>query len=261
MTSQKSGILNPVSPKSCFMPNHMQGRTQHLNFVQLVRKRIQQARAARKSGSCPPMARAAASKTSTRIQRRKNEQILVAALDVFSTYGFRGSTIDQIAEKAGLSKPNLLYYFDGKQAIHACLLERLLDTWLEPLEKLDPDGDPVEEIWGYAKRKLQMARDYPRESRLFANEMLQGAPRLKAQITGPLKTLVDRKAKVITGWIQDGKIADVDPYHLIFSIWATTQHYADFDVQIRSVMGGTAKTRFAGAEAYLQHLFKTALRP
>lgn len=207
------------------------------------------------------MARAAASRTPTRIQKEKTEAILTAALDVFSTFGFRGATIDQIASKAGLSKPNLLYYFDNKEAIHALLLENLLDTWLNPLRDLDHDGDPIGEITGYVLRKLEMARSYPRESRLFANEILQGAPRIMDQISGPLKDLVDEKAKVISGWAKAGHIAQVDPHHLIFSIWATTQHYADFDIQVSVVLGDKSESRFDDAALYLTELFTKLLLP
>lgn len=207
------------------------------------------------------MARAATSKGETRIQREKTEQILAAALDVFSAYGFRGSTLDQIAKQAGLSKPNLLYYFDNKEAIHALLLERLLDTWLEPLKHLQANGDPIEEICAYVRRKLEISRDYPRESRLFANEILQGAPRILNMINGPLKSLTDEKTALIQSWADSGKIAPVDPHHLLFSIWATTQHYADFDVQIKTVMGGKAKSRFDGADVFLNQMFRKLLRP
>lgn len=197
--------------------------------------------------------------TRTRIQEKNRSAILEAGLDVFSQYGFRGTTLDQIAEAAGLSKPNLLYYFPSKEAIHADLLETLLETWLDPLHALDDTGDPIREILDYVQRKLDMSRDYPRESRLFANEILQGAPRIGDNLTGELKSLVDEKAQVIRGWIAADKVAPVDPYHLIFSIWALTQHYADFDVQVRAVLGG--KDPFPGAEAYLTQLFSTLLRP
>lgn len=207
------------------------------------------------------MARAASAKTRTRIQKEKTEVILEAALEVFSTFGFRGSTIDQIASQAGLSKPNLLYYFDSKEAIHEILLEDLLDTWLDPLRELDEDGDPISEITDYVCRKLEMARDFPRESRLFANEILQGAPRIADQITGPLKNLVDEKAAIIEGWIKTGRIAQVDPYHLIFSIWATTQHYSDFDMQVNVILGDRANTRFEDAATYLRLMFTKLLRP
>lgn len=196
----------------------------------------------------------------TRIQARNQETILDAALDVFSGHGFRGATLDQIAEVAGLSKPNLLYYFPSKEAIHQTLLTRLLDTWLDPLRAMNAGGDPVEEILAYMRRKLDLARDYPRESRLFANEILQGAPRMAPAIEGDLKRLVDEKCAVLTRWMDEGRIARVQPQHLIFSIWALTQHYADFDMQVRAVLG-PGHDPFAEAGTYLDTLFRKTLAP
>jgi len=196
----------------------------------------------------------------TRIQRRNTEAILEAALEVFSAQGFRGATLDQIAQAAGLSKPNLLYYFPSKEAIHLELLSGLMDVWLAPLRAMDPEGEPRAEIMAYMRRKLEMSREMPRESRLFANEILQGAPRMMEGIEGDLKTLVDEKAAVIRGWAEAGKIAAVDPHHLIFSIWALTQHYADFDVQVRAVLG-PGRDPFAEAEVFLETLFERLIAP
>ncbi|MBP7242350.1 TetR family transcriptional regulator C-terminal domain-containing protein [Amaricoccus sp.] len=207
------------------------------------------------------MSRAASRRNPTRIQRAKTEAILGAALDVFSAHGFRGATLDQIAEAAGLSKPNLLYYFASKEEVHRALLERQLDDWLEPLRRIDPNGDPETEIRAYVRRKIGMARDFPRESRLFANEVLQGAPHIADVLAGPLRALVDEKAAALRAWAAEGRIAPVDPRHLIFSIWAATQHYADFDVQVRAVLGGDDPARFDEARAFLEHLFANALRP
>ncbi len=207
--------------------------------------------------------RAAQTQRRTRIQEAKEEQILEAALDVFSAKGFRGSTIDQIAEVAGMSKPNLLYYFRTKEAMHRALIDRVLDKWLDPLRAFDAEGNPEVEICSYIRRKLEMARDYPRESRLFANEVLQGAPHIENELTGPLKSLVDEKAEVIRAWARAGKIARCDPYHLIFSIWSTTQHYADFDVQVRAVLGQSqsGEGRFEDAARFLEQLFTRGLIP
>ncbi|MGF0540278.1 TetR family transcriptional regulator C-terminal domain-containing protein [Agrobacterium sp. ES01] len=205
--------------------------------------------------------RAAQTIRRTRIQEEKEERILEAALDVFSTAGYRGSTIDQIAEVAGMSKPNLLYYFRTKEAIHRSLIDRVMENWLEPLRAFDTIGDPEDELRSYIRRKLEMARDFPRESRLFANEIIQGAPHIEDMLHGPLKELVDEKAQIIEVWIAEGKIAPCDPRHLIFSIWSTTQHYADFDVQVRAVLGeGAAReTRFEDAAEFLEGLFIRSL--
>ncbi len=198
-------------------------------------------------------------KPQTRIQQRNQAAILSAGLNIFSQYGFRGSTLDQIAEAAGLSKPNLLYYFPSKEAIHSALLARLLDTWLDPLKAMDETGDPITEIMGYAQRKLALSRDYPRESRLFANEVLQGAPHIAEVLATDLKILVDEKAAIIRAWSEAGKVADVDPHHLIFSIWAMTQHYADFDVQVRAVLGD--REPYDGASVFLDALYQRLLQP
>ncbi len=197
----------------------------------------------------------------TRIQKKNTTTILEAALDVFSIYGFRGSTVDQIAQAAGMSKPNLLYYFPTKDAIYTALLNGLLENWLNPLYDMDANGDPRTEILSYVHRKLDMAQSFPRESRLFANEIIQGAPRILDLLTGELKTLVDDKATIVRLWAEQGKIARIDPYHLFFSIWALTQHYADFDTQVKAVIGDTAHDPFPQAREHLDHMFTSMLKP
>ncbi|MEO1108376.1 MAG: TetR family transcriptional regulator C-terminal domain-containing protein [Pseudomonadota bacterium] len=195
----------------------------------------------------------------TRIQKKNRAAILEAALNVFSSHGFRGSTVDQIATESGLSKPNLLYYFPSKEAIHTELLSGLLETWLAPLHDLDENGDPLEELLSYVRRKLQMSQELPRESRLFANELVQGAPRIHEALSQDLKALVDEKTALLTKWMDQGKIARVHPYHLMFSIWALTQHYADFEVQVRAILGD--EDPFEGAETFVDTLYRKLLTP
>lgn len=201
-------------------------------------------------------------KKATRIQRKNRKAILDAALEVFSARGFRGSTIDSIAERAGLSKPNLLYYFPSKEAIYVAVLEDTLAFWLEPLAALDPGGDPIDEIRRYIAAKLEMSRTRPEASRLFANEVLHGAPAVGVFLSGPLKGLVDEKAAVISAWIAEGRLRPIDPRHLIMMIWAVTQHYADFDAQVRAVLGaaGDAK-RFEVAGETVMGVLLEGLRP
>ena len=196
-------------------------------------------------------------KNPSRIQLRNRHRILDAALDVFSQHGYRGATLDQIAKAAGLSKPNILYYFSGKEEIHVTLLNQLMETWLDPLIEMDAEGDPLSEILAYVQRKLDLARDLPRESRLFANEILQGAPRMGPHLESDLKPLFDEKSALIQSWMDDGKLAPLDPRHLIFSIWSTTQHYADFEAQIDVLMPKRGKED--GATEYLRALFSKLL--
>lgn len=174
----------------------------------------------------------------TRIQSENRDLILKAALDVFSSHGFRGTTVDQIAEKCQLSKPNLLYYFRRKEDIYAAVLEHTLTEWLVPLRKLDITADPISELTRYIEAKLDMSFSNPAASRLFANEILHGAPHVGKFLKGPLRDLVEAKAHVINAWIKAGKIRVIEPYHFIFAMWSVTQHYADFSVQVESLING-----------------------
>ena len=196
---------------------------------------------------------------STRIQSQNREIILDAALAVFAAAGFKGATVDGIAARAEMSKPNLLYYFRRKEDIYVAVLEKILADWLEPLRRLDAAGDPVGELSTYVRAKLAMARARPEASRLFANEILHGAPMIGGFLAGPLKALVDEKAAVIAGWMDQGRLRRVDPHHLIFAIWSTTQHYADFDVQVRAVLGAPAD--FAAVEKTVVGLIVGGLLP
>ena len=133
-------------------------------------------------------------RSKTRIQRENETRILLAALEVFSENGFRGATLDRIAATAKMSKPNLLYYFKSKEEIHVALLTDLLDVWLAPLREISPHGEPADEIGSYIRRKLESSRQFPRESRLFANEMLAGAPHIGDFLQSELKQLAQTTA-------------------------------------------------------------------
>ncbi|WP_330986047.1 MULTISPECIES: HTH-type transcriptional regulator RutR [Enterobacterales] len=167
----------------------------------------------------------------------KKEAILAAALTTFSQFGIHGTRLEQVAELAGVSKTNLLYYFPSKEALYVAVMRNILDIWLAPLRAFRQEFTPLVAIGEYIRLKLEVSRDYPEASRLFCLEMLQGAPLLMAELTGDLKSLVAEKSAIISGWVAEGKLAPVDPNHLIFMIWAATQHYADFATQVEAVTG------------------------
>ena len=169
----------------------------------------------------------------------KRSTIMDAALEFFSLYGIHGTSLDQVAERADVSKTNLLYYFPSKEELYVAVLKGILDVWLAPLKALRADQEPLQAIREYIRLKLDVSRHHPQASRLFCLEMIQGAPLLKLELQGGLKALVDEKSAMIERWIAEGHIAAVEPHHLIFMLWATTQHYADSWVQVEAVTGKT----------------------
>ena len=181
----------------------------------------------------------AEARSKTRIGEANIEKILDAALTIFSRFGLHGARTDQIAEAAGMSKPNLLYYFRTKEDLYTAVLTRTLDRWLDALSEIDPEADPRQALADYISRKLEFSRDYPEQSRLFATEVIQGAPWLTQAIQTDLAPLVEAKVATLKGWIAEGRLAPVDPVTQILMIWATKQHFADFGAQAGVLTGRT----------------------
>lgn len=197
----------------------------------------------------------------SRIQRQRRAEILEAALENFSLNGFRGASINEIAKSAGMSTPRLLYHFSDKQELYAELLKATLLLWMEPLAQIRDSKEPVEEICTYVQRKLAISQNHPRESRLFAGAVLLGVQRARSEVFEPLRQVFDEKIELLQKWMQAGLIPTQDPYHLIFSIWATTQHYADFEVQIAQLSPDKMPTLYSDAEAFLVPMYRKLLTP
>ncbi|ENX16364.1 hypothetical protein F895_01565 [Acinetobacter sp. CIP 64.2] len=175
---------------------------------------------------------------------QKRNQLLNAALDVFSVYGFSGASLDEIAQLANMHKSNIFYYYENKESLYVEVLTTVLQKWLAPLQTLESELEPTEALTHYLIQKIESSRDQPKASRLFALEIIQGAPHILPILKGPLKKLFKRKAKVIQTWQEQGKLsADIDPELLILNIWAITQNYADFSTQIEMVTGKTLRNR------------------
>jgi TetR/AcrR family transcriptional regulator len=190
----------------------------------------------------PPLAK-------TRGGKANAGRILDAALAIFSAQGFSGARIEAVAVAAGMSRTNLLYYFRTKDELYLALLRRTLEMWLVPLRAMEANDDPRSALSDYITRKLEYARDHPEASRLFAMEVMRGAPVLNPILAGELRRLVDDKVAVLSRWMAEGRLPRRNPHHLVFMIWATTQHYADFAAQAHALTGQSLQDRQYFADA------------
>ena len=163
-------------------------------------------------------------------------RILTAAEQVFAETGFSGATTAVIAAKARLPKANVHYYFGTKERLYRRVLKRILDAWLASGDGIEPDADPVSAFTDYIMAKMEASRRQPYASKVFANEILHGAPQLTDYLGDQVRRWVEGKAKVIDQWVERGLMKPVDAPHLFFVIWAATQTYADFECQIRAVL-------------------------
>ncbi len=179
---------------------------------------------------------AKASGKTGQIRARNKARIIAAAEEVFAAKGYEGATTAEIALKAGLPKANVHYYFSTKEAIYRAVIDNILDLWLEPFQRITEDDDPAEALATYIRTKVMLSRDKPLASRIYANEIIRGAPALSDYLENDLREWVAEKSKVLRKWADKGLMDPVEPAHLLFLIWASTQHYADFQVQAKAVL-------------------------
>lgn len=194
-----------------------------------------------------------------RIRLDNEAVILLAAEHVFARFGFKGATMALIAEEAELPKPNVHYYFGNKQNLYLRVLDGILHDWLAPLKHFQPQADPQAVIEQYVRQKMALTFERPHASKLFANELLQGAPMVHDLLRTQLHDLVAGKAAVVDGWVAQGLLLPLDSKHFFFSIWAITQTYADFDIQIAAVLGEDANAPDARQRA-IDHVLTSVFR-
>ena len=170
------------------------------------------------------------------IRERNSDAILKAAAQEFVLHGFKGTSMQSIADRAELPKANIHYYFKNKANLYQAVLENIMSAWNEVLADMSNDSDPATVLSNFIRAKMQLSYTDPNSSKIFAMEIIQGAPHLKQYISHDMRQWVKDKTSVINSWISQGKMHPIDPTHLIFMIWATTQHYADFNTQVLEVM-------------------------
>jgi TetR/AcrR family transcriptional regulator len=192
--------------------------------------------------------------------RQANEALILAAAErVFAGAGFGGATMAAIADASGLPKANLHYYFGSKQALYRTVLARTLTDWLLPAQAITLEADPKTAIEAYIRAKMLLSKQRPHASKVFANELLHGAPVVKALLATELRDMVTAKAAVLQSWVDQGRMAPVNPVHLFFTLWAATQTYADFDEQVCAVLGRPELTAQDHAQA-TEHVVSLMLR-
>jgi TetR/AcrR family transcriptional regulator len=171
--------------------------------------------------------------------RRVNEaKILAAAETVFAEKGFQGASVGLIAERAGVPKPNIYYYFGAKEDLYHRVIEGVCEIWLHAADQFDETEDPEAAIRSYVTSKMDLARARPHGSRLWAIEMASGAPFLQKYIADTVKPWLESRELILNRWIAEGKLAPINARYFFFLIWGATQHYADFEAQIIALNNG-----------------------
>ncbi|MEE1673523.1 TetR family transcriptional regulator C-terminal domain-containing protein [Agarivorans aestuarii] len=170
------------------------------------------------------------------IRKDNLKQILEVAENLFAQNGYSATTIAAIAAEANLPKANVLYYFKTKEALYKGVLSQLLVVWMSHMDEMTADNHPKLALRQYILQKMTLSKEHPNASRIFAAEILHGAPYLREQLATELKQQFDKTCQVFREWIAKQWMDPINPEHLLFMIWSSTQAYADYAVQSSMMM-------------------------
>lgn len=193
------------------------------------------------------------------IRRRNVEKILQAAEQVFAAKGFAATSMGDIAEQAQLPRSNLHYYFSTKDDLYRAVLQDLLDVWKQDAQCFERFDDPRVVLTSYIRAKMGHSRSRPLGSKIWAEEILHGAPVLGVSLDDTLVPWAQLKKSKISAWVADKRILPVEPSALLYMIWAATQHYADFGYQVALLNDGEPLSELA-FESAVQTVTSVILR-
>lgn len=171
------------------------------------------------------------------IGKKRRRIIISAALKIFAEFGYKGATVQKIADSAGVPKTSVLYYFSSKKSIYSAVMQSILNKWNSSFDSVTEDDCPAQSIAQYIAEKMELSRLHPYSSKAFAIEVINGSHNLDSSFKEAHTRWVQGRIKIINAWITSGKMAPINPEFLIYSIWSNTQHYADFSSQITSLRG------------------------
>jgi len=190
--------------------------------------------------------------------REENERAILAAAEAeFAEQGFGGATMAAIAARAGVPKPNIYYYFSTKERLYRAVVERVLTEWLAAAAAFDTSDDPAEALSSYIGFKMDLARAMPLGSKIWASEIMRGAPAIQDFLDTTLSQWVRSRERVVRRWIAEGKLKPVEPRVLFYMIWATTQQYANAAHEIATLEHGALSD--AAFERAKQQIVETIL--
>jgi AcrR family transcriptional regulator len=178
-----------------------------------------------------------------RIRERNRKRILDASVEIFARKGFDGASIAEIAERSGLPKANVYYYFESKEAIYSTIIDNLIAEWDAALEHIDVRRDPAEALAGYIRAKLEFSYKRQAQSKMFANEIVHGGRFLSRANRLHMRAVTREKGKTFEAWAKAGKMDRLDPMHLFILLWGSTQFYADFDAMVENMLDTKRLTR------------------
>ena len=164
-------------------------------------------------------------------------KIVRAAEIEFSQKGFDGVSLQAIADRAGFSKRQVIYFFGTKKNLYQTIISKIFKDWAT-YDLYQQEGSPRQILSAYIEKILKSSKEKPHLSKIIINEMTRGAT-VAIPVFRDLKTetTITSLKKRFEEWKTEGQIRSFDPVQYVFLVWAAQHFYAAFEPEIAYIMG------------------------
>ncbi len=203
-----------------------------------------------------------ASVNRSRDSDRSQQAILQAASDEFAQHGLGGARVERIAERAGLDKRLIYYYFSSKDRLFQAVLEETYKRIRSAESALQlADLDPVEAVRRLTEFTWKYHVEHPEFVTLLNSANLHGARHL--QESAQIREMNSPLIELLTGILERGRAAGVfrggvDPVQLYISIASLAFFYVSNNATLSTIFGRNLMTPKALNER-LSHVLDVVL--
>ncbi|HSZ39543.1 MAG TPA: TetR/AcrR family transcriptional regulator [Trebonia sp.] len=167
-------------------------------------------------------ATSAARPRGTRLPRlARRRQLLDAAMEVFVARGYHAAAMDEIAERAGVSKPVLYQHFPGKQDLYLALLDESVEALIEAVRSaLQSTTDNRQRVNATFAAYYEFVAEHRGTFRLVFESDLTSEPAVRERIDLADRACADLISQVIK---EDAGLADDEAHLLSISLVGMAQ--------------------------------------
>jgi TetR/AcrR family transcriptional regulator len=191
-------------------------------------------------------------------------RILAVARGEFAEHGFTDARLQDIAERAGLTHPTLLYHFGSKEGLYAAVIEDAVHDWAATTNRVRSTGlqgfDQVEALVDAGFEFFAAHLDFVF---IIRREALEGAGRLEPAIAAHMRPFMDDAVAFLEREVAAGRLRPHDPVELMQICYsALLTYFSDARFRARLLgdepLGEPARASFRAA---LTALLRAALEP
>jgi TetR/AcrR family transcriptional regulator len=188
------------------------------------------------------------------------DRILAEARGEFAEHGFAAARLQDIAERAGLTHPTLLYHFGSKERLYEAVIEQAVHDWADTTRRAISTGlRGFDQVAALLEAAFEFFAGHHDLVVIVRREALEGGGRLEWAIADHMRPFLDDAIAFLSREVEAGRLRPHDPAELMQLCYgALLTYFSDARFRVRLFGEEERGERFL---ASLIEILRAALEP